>query len=52
MCGNTISCQRALEIIIQTFEYSNLSFAQDFQITLVLPEKLKSSINLYDLGGK
>ncbi len=52
MCGNSISCQRALEIIIQTFEYSNLSFAQDFQITLVLPEKLKSSINLYNLGGK
>lgn len=52
MCGNSISCQKALEIIVQTFEYSNLSFTHDFQITLVLPEKLKSSINLYNLGGK
>lgn len=51
MCGNSISCQEALEIIVQTFEYSNLSFTHDFQITLVLPEKFRNDINLYNLGG-
>lgn len=52
MCGNSITCQKALEIIIQTFEYSNLSFAHDCKITLVLSKKLKSEINLYSIGGK
>ena len=52
MCGNSITCQKALEVIIQTFEYSNLSFSHDCKITLVISEKLKSEINLYSIGGK
>lgn len=52
MCGNSITCQKALEVIIQTFEYSNLSFSHDCKITLVISKKLKSEINLYSIGGK
>lgn len=52
MCGNSITYQKALEIIIQTFEYSNLAFSHDCKITLVISEKLKSEINLYNIGGK
>lgn len=48
-CGNSISHQEALEIIIKTFEYSNLNFTHSFQITLVLPKELKSEINLFNL---
>lgn len=49
MCGNSITCQKAMEIIIQTFEYSNLSFAHNCKITLVIHPSLKAYINLYDL---
>lgn len=52
MCGNSITPQKALEIIIQTFEYSNLSFTHNCKITLVLPLDLKADINLYNIGGK
>ena len=52
MCGNSITCQKALEVIIQTFEYSNLSFSHDCKITLVISKKLESEINLYSIGGK
>ena len=48
-CGNSISHQKALEIIIKTFEYSNLNFAHSFQVTLVLPKGLKPEINLFNL---
>ena len=48
-CGNSISHQKALEIIIKTFEYSNLNFAHSFQVTLVLPKELKPEINLFNL---
>ncbi len=52
MDGNQIKYQNALEIILQTFAYSNLSFTHDCTITVVLPESLKEDINLYDVGGK
>lgn len=49
-CGNSISGQRALEMMIQIFEYNNLSFAAACKITLVISPKLKNEINLYDIG--
>lgn len=52
MCGNSITYQNALEVIIQTFEYSNLSFSHNCKIILVISKKLKSEINLYSIGGK
>lgn len=45
-----ISNQEAMEIIIQTFRYSNLSFSTNCQITLVIPKQLESTIDLYSLG--
>lgn len=52
MCGNSITYQQTLEIIIQIFKYSNLSFSHDCKITLVIPKNLKSEISLYSIGGK
>lgn len=51
-CGNSITCQTAMEIIIQTFRYSNLSFSHDCTITLVISENLRPQINLYNIGDR
>lgn len=52
MCGNSITCQKVLEIIVQSFECSDLSFSHDCKITLVISKKLKPEINLYNIGGR
>lgn len=45
--GNPITCQKAMELIVRTFGYTNYSFSHECKITLVLSPKLKSEIDLY-----
>lgn len=45
-----LSCQEKLEILIQTFKWSNLSFRSSINIKIVLHEDLKEKINLFDLN--
>lgn len=44
-----ISKQEQLEILINSLQYSNLSFSHDVNITIVLPESLKNEIKLFNL---
>lgn len=46
---NTLSNQNLLQILLNTYKYSNLSFNSCFMITIVLNEKIKDEINLFEL---
>lgn len=47
--NKSIEPQFLLEAILSSFKYSNLSFSQDFCITLVLHKSLDGKINLYNI---
>ena len=47
--NKSVEPQFLLEAILNSFKYSNLSFSQDFCITLVLNENIDRKINLYSI---
>ena len=47
--GNKLSPQDILELMIMSLKYSNAVFAFGTKVTIVLPERLKKEINLFDI---
>ena len=49
LANNSLSKQQQLQLLIDSLKYSNLSFAYDSHITIVLSKELKDKIKLFNI---